>query len=181
MVYKHKRFDEIYDLNALRIIVQTKNECYEVLGIMHEKYRAIPGRFKDYIAMPKPNMYQSLHTSVIGEKGYVFEIQIRTEEMDELAERGVASHWRYKEGKKYNAKQEQKEIGEKLQWMSEFITVSDEMKDNEAEEFYNTLQRDIFEANVYALTPAGRIVELQMGLHLLTLHIVFIQKLDIMQ
>ena len=78
MVYKHKRFDEIYDLNALRIIVQTKNECYEVLGIMHEKYRAIPGRFKDYIAMPKPNMYQSLHTSVIGEKGYVFEIQIRT-------------------------------------------------------------------------------------------------------
>ena len=163
MVYKHKRFDEIYDLNALRIIVQTKNECYEVLGIMHEKYRAIPGRFKDYIAMPKPNMYQSLHTSVIGEKGYVFEIQIRTEEMDELAERGVASHWRYKEGKKYNAKQEQNEIGEKLQWMSEFITVSDEMKDNEAKDFYNTLQRDIFEANVYALTPAGRIVELPNG------------------
>lgn len=163
MVYKHKRFDEIYDLNALRVIVQTKNECYEVLGIMHEKYRAIPGRFKDYIAMPKPNMYQSLHTSVIGEKGYVFEIQIRTEEMDELAERGVASHWRYKEGKKYNAKQEQKEIGEKLQWMSEFITVSDEMKDNEAKDFYNTLQRDIFEANVYALTPAGRIVELPNG------------------
>ena len=161
MVYKHKRFDEIYDLNALRVIVQTKNECYEVLGIMHEKYRAIPGRFKDYIAMPKPNMYQSLHTSVIGEKGYVFEIQIRTEEMDELAERGVASHWRYKEGKKYNA--EQKEIGEKLQWMSEFITVSDEMKDNEAKDFYNTLQRDIFEANVYALTPAGRIVELPNG------------------
>ena len=163
MVYKHKRFDEIYDLNALRVIVQTKNECYEVLGIMNEKYRAIPGRFKDYIAMPKPNMYQSLHTSVIGEKGYVFEIQIRTEEMDELAERGVASHWRYKEGKKYNAKQEQKEIGEKLQWMSEFITVSDEMKDNEAKDFYNTLQRDIFEANVYALTPAGRIVELPNG------------------
>lgn len=163
MVYKHKRFDEIYDLNALRIIVETKNECYEVLGIMHEKYRAIPGRFKDYIAMPKPNMYQSLHTSVIGEKGYVFEIQIRTEEMDELAERGVASHWRYKEGKKYNAKQEQKEIGEKLQWMSEFITVSDEMKDNEAKDYYNTLQRDIFEANVYALTPAGRIVELPNG------------------
>lgn len=163
MVYKHKRFDEIYDLIALRVIVQTKNECYEVLGIMHEKYRAIPGRFKDYIAMPKPNMYQSLHTSVIGEKGYVFEIQIRTEEMDELAERGVASHWRYKEGKKYNAKQEQKEIGEKLQWMSEFITVSDEMKDNEAKDFYNTLQRDIFEANVYALTPAGRIVELPNG------------------
>ena len=163
MVYKHKRFDEIYDLNALRIIVETKNECYEVLGIMHEKYRAIPGRFKDYIAMPKPNMYQSLHTSVIGEKGYVFEIQIRTEDMDELAERGVASHWRYKEGKKYNAKQEQKEIGEKLQWMSEFITVSDEMKDNEAKDYYNTLQRDIFEANVYALTPAGRIVELPNG------------------
>ena len=163
MVYKHKRFDEIYDLNALRIIVQTKNECYEVLGIMHECYRPLPGRFKDYIAMPKPNMYQSLHTAVIGEGGHIFEIQIRTEEMDELAERGVASHWRYKEGVKYSAKQEQKEIGEKLQWLSEFITVSDEMKDNEAKELYNTLKRDIFEANVYALTPGGRIVELPNG------------------
>lgn len=163
MVNKNKSLEQIFDLTAIRVLVNSVKDCYGVLGIVHTIYTPIPGRFKDYIAMPKPNMYQSLHTSVIGEKGYVFEIQIRTEEMDELAERGVASHWRYKEGKKYNAKQEQKEIGEKLQWMSEFITVSDEMKDNEAKDFYNTLQRDIFEANVYALTPAGRIVELPNG------------------
>ena len=160
---KGKDFEQIFDIYAVRIIVDTMIDCYNALGIVHDMFKPLPGRFKDYISMPKPNMYQSLHTSVIGEKGYVFEIQIRTEEMDELAERGVASHWRYKEGKKYNAKQEQKEIGEKLQWMSEFITVSDEMKDNEAKDFYNTLQRDIFEANVYALTPAGRIVELPNG------------------
>ncbi len=163
MVIKHKRFDELYDLNALRIILKEKVECYEVLGIIHEKYRPLPGRFKDYIAMPKPNMYQSLHTTVIGEGGHIFEIQIRTEEMDELAERGVASHWRYKEGKNYSAKAEQKEIGEKLQWLSDFITISDEVKDEKAQEYYNTLKRDIFEANVYVLTPQGKIIELPNG------------------
>lgn len=163
MVVKHKRFDELYDLNALRIILKEKVTCYEVLGIIHEKYRPLPGRFKDYIAMPKPNMYQSLHTTVIGEGGHIFEIQIRTEEMDELAERGVASHWRYKEGKNYSAKQEQKEIGEKLQWLSDFITISDEVKDEKAQEYYDTLKRDIFEANVYVLTPQGKIIELPNG------------------
>ncbi|OUC51610.1 (p)ppGpp synthetase [Eggerthia catenaformis] len=163
MVIKHKRFDELYDLNALRIILKNKVECYEVLGIIHEKYRPLPGRFKDYIAMPKPNMYQSLHTAVIGEGGQIFEIQIRTEEMDELAERGVASHWRYKEGSKYSAKEEQREIGEKLQWLSDFITISDEVKDEKAQEYYDTLKRDIFEANVYILTPQGKIVELPNG------------------
>ena len=106
MVIKHKRFDELYDLNALRIILKDKMKCYEVLGIVHDHYRPLPGRFKDYIAMPKPNMYQSLHTAIIGEGGHIFEIQIRTEEMDELAERGVASHWRYKENKGYSSKQE---------------------------------------------------------------------------
>ncbi|HCG96634.1 MAG TPA: (p)ppGpp synthetase, partial [Erysipelotrichaceae bacterium] len=156
MVIKHKRFNELYDLNALRIIVKEKVTCYEVLGLIHEKYRPLPGRFKDYIAMPKPNMYQSLHTAVIGDNGLIFEIQIRTEEMDELAERGVASHWRYKEGVNYSAKEEQKEIGEKLQWLSDFITISDEVKDEKAQEYYNTLKRDIFEANVYVLTPNGK-------------------------
>jgi len=163
MVIKHKRFDELYDLNALRIILATKVECYEVLGIIHEKYRPLPGRFKDYIAMPKPNMYQSLHTAVIGEDGHIFEIQIRTEEMDELAERGVASHWRYKEGRPYSAKQEQKEIGAKLQWLADFITISDEVEDTDAQEYYDTLKRDIFEANVYVLSPKGRIIELPNG------------------
>lgn len=163
MFQKNKRFDELYDLNALRIIVPKKSQCYEVLGIIHEHYRPLPGRFKDYIAMPKPNLYQSLHTAVIGEGGNIFEIQIRTEEMDEIAERGIAAHWRYKEGKPYSAKEEQKEIGEKLQWMAEFITMSDENKDDEAVEFYNTLKRDIFEANVYIFTPQGKIVELPNG------------------
>lgn len=163
MVIKHKRFDELYDLNALRIILKDKMKCYEVLGIIHDYYRPLPGRFKDYIAMPKPNMYQSLHTAIIGEQGHIFEIQIRTEQMDELAERGVASHWRYKENKDYSSKQEQKEIGEKLQWLGDFITLSDEIKDGDAKEFYDTLRRDIFEANVYVMTPQGKIVELPNG------------------
>lgn len=163
MVIKHKRFDELYDLNALRIILKTKMECYSVLGLIHDHYRPLPGRFKDYIAMPKPNMYQSLHTAVIGEDGHIFEIQIRTEEMDELAERGVASHWRYKEGKDYSSKLEQKDIVNKLQWLGDFITLSDEIKDGDAKEFYDSLRRDIFEANVYVMTPQGKIVELPNG------------------
>ena len=163
MVIKHKRFDELYDLNALRIIVDSKMKCYEVLGVIHDQFRPLPGRFKDYIAMPKPNMYQSLHTAVIGEDGHIFEIQIRTEEMDELAERGIASHWRYKEGKSYSSKEEQKDIVSKLQWLGDFITLSDEVKDGDAKEYYDTLRRDIFEANVYVLTPQGKIVELPNG------------------
>ena len=163
MFKKNKRFDELYDLYALRIIVQNKLDCYSVLGLIHDHYRPIPGRFKDYIAMPKPNMYQSLHTSVIGEDGNTFEIQIRTEEMDELAELGVAAHWRYKEGKSASAKHEQKEITEKLQWLREFISLSDDIKDGDAKEYYNSISRDIFEANVYVLTPQGKIVELPNG------------------
>ena len=163
MFKKHKRFDELYDLYALRIILQDKLDCYSVLGLIHDHYRPIPGRFKDYIAMPKPNMYQSLHTSVIGEDGNTFEIQIRTEEMDELAELGVAAHWRYKEGRGYSAKAEQKEIGEKLQWLREFISLSDDIKDGDAKEYYDSISRDIFEANVYVLTPQGKIVELPNG------------------
>ena len=163
MFVKKKRFDELYDLYALRIITQDKMDCYGILGLIHDQYRPIPGRFKDYIAMPKPNMYQSLHTSVIGEDGNTFEIQIRTEEMDELAELGVAAHWRYKENKGYSSKKEQQEIGEKLQWLREFISLSDDIKDGDAKEYYDSLKRDIFEANVYALTPQGKIVELPNG------------------
>lgn len=163
MFIKQKRFDELYDLNALRIITKDKMDCYSVLGLIHDHYRPIPGRFKDYIAMPKPNMYQSLHTSVIGEDGNTFEIQIRTEEMDELAELGVAAHWRYKENKGYSSKKEQEEIGEKLQWLREFISLSEDIKDGDAKEYYDSLKRDIFEANVYVLTPQGKIVELPNG------------------
>lgn len=163
MFVKKKRFDELYDLYALRIITQDKMDCYGILGLIHDQYRPIPGRFKDYIAMPKPNMYQSLHTSVIGEDGNTFEIQIRTEEMDELAELGVAAHWRYKENKGYSSKKEQQEIGEKLQWLREFISLSDDIKDGDAKEYYDSLKRDIFEANVYVLTPQGKILELPNG------------------
>lgn len=163
MKNKHKDFEEIYDLMAVRIIVDSVKDCYAVLGMVHTLWKPIPGRFKDYIAMPKPNMYQSLHTAVIGESGHIYEIQIRTEEMDELAERGVASHWRYKENREYSSRQEQKDIVDKLQWLGDFITLSDEIKDGDAKEYYDSLRHDIFDANVYVMTPQGKIVELPNG------------------
>lgn len=163
MVIKNKRFDELYDLNAIRVITKTKIQCYEVLGIIHDHYRPLPGRFKDYIAMPKPNMYQSLHTAVIGVNGLIFEIQIRTQEMDEVAEKGIAAHWRYKENKAYSSRAEQIEIGEKLQWLRDFISLSDEVQDSSAKDYYNAINRDIFEANVYVLSPKGKIIELPNG------------------
>ena len=163
MVMKNKRFDEMYDLNAIRIITKDKMQCYEILGVIHDYYRPLPGRFKDYIAMPKPNMYQSLHTSIVGDNGLIFEIQIRTEEMDQIAERGVAAHWRYKENKAYSSHLEQQEIGEKLQWLRDFISLSEDTQDADAKEYYNTLRHDIFEANVYALSPQGKIIELPNG------------------
>ena len=163
MVIKNKRFDELYDLNAIRVITKNKIQCYEVLGLIHDHYRPLPGRFKDYIAMPKPNMYQSLHTAVVGVNGLIFEIQIRTEEMDAVAERGIAAHWRYKENKAYSSRAEQIEIGEKLQWLRDFISLSDEVQDSSAKEYYNAINRDIFEANVYVLSPRGKIIELPNG------------------
>lgn len=157
MYYKHKKFDEIYDLQAIRIIAKDIMTCYGILGIIHNKYTPIPGRFKDYIAMKKPNMYQSLHTTIIGIDGVIFEIQIRTKEMDDIAESGFAAHWRYKEG---SERVSQKEIEEQLHWFRDFVSLSDDTKDVQAKEYMHNLQRDIFEANVYALTPKGSVINL---------------------
>lgn len=162
MYVKERRFEEIYDLHALRIITETNVECYEILGYIHEMFRPIPGRFKDYIAMPKPNLYQSLHTSIISEDGLIFEIQIRTEKMDAIADRGVAAHWRYKEQTDYNPNLEQKEIEEKLHWFRDFISIGDSVSED-AQEYMETLQKDFFEANVYVFTPKGSVVDLPNG------------------
>ncbi len=163
MEVRHKRFDEILDLLAIRVITETELNCYEILGYIHAKYRPIPGRLKDYIAVPKANMYQSLHTTIIGENGRIFEVQIRTEEMDEIAEQGVAAHWRYKEGGHYDARAEQKEIEEKLSWFRDFAVYTDENQDASASEYMATLQRDIFDANVYVMTPKGKVIDLPNG------------------
>ncbi len=164
MVTKHKRFDEILDLLAIRIVTKTELNCYETLGYIHNAYKPIPGRLKDYIAVPKTNMYQSLHTTVIGDGGKIFEVQIRTEEMDEVAERGVAAHWRYKEGTKQDPKAEQREIEDKLSWFKNFaVFTADESSTESASEYMATLQRDVFEANVYVMTPKGRVIDLPNG------------------
>ncbi len=162
MITKNKRFEEILDLLAIRVITDTEVSCYEVLGYIHAKYRPIPGRFKDYIAMPKVNMYQSLHTTIVAGDGDIFEVQIRTEKMDEIAERGVAAHWRYKETQYGGQEVEQKEIEEQLHWFKDFSLMSDEESDDPLE-YMNVLQRDIFEANVYVLTPKGRVIALPNG------------------
>lgn len=162
MYVKERRFEEIYDIHALRIITQTNVECYEILGYIHEMFRPIPGRFKDYIAVPKPNLYQSLHTSIISDDGLIFEIQIRTEKMDAIAESGVAAHWRYKEHTDYNPNLEQKEIEEKLHWFRDFISIGDSVSED-AQEYMETLQKDFFEANVYVFTPKGSVVDLPNG------------------
>lgn len=163
MIKKHKRFDEILDLLAIRIVTQTELNCYEILGYIHAKYKPIPGRLKDYIAVPKTNMYQSLHTTIIGDDGKIFEVQIRTEEMDQVAERGIAAHWRYKEGARYDAKKEQKEIEDKLSWFKNFAVYSEEAENDNASEYMATLQHDVFEANVYVMTPKGRVIDLPNG------------------
>ena len=163
MVTKNKRFEEILDLYAIRIITETELNCYEILGYIHAKYHPIPGRLKDYIAMPKMNMYQSLHTTIVADEGNIFEVQIRTEEMDAIAEQGVAAHWRYKEGKKYSVEAEQKEIEEKLAWYRDLTTMTDDVDVSSPEDYMNVLQRDIFEANVYVMSPLGRVIDLPNG------------------
>ncbi len=162
MYQKGYTFDEIYDVLAIRIITATEMNCYEILGIIHATYKPIPGRFKDYIAMPKPNMYQSLHTSIVSGDGNIYEVQIRTEEMDKIAETGIAAHWRYKEGENYNPKEEQRDIEEKLHWFRDFVSMSGE-QDGSAEDFMAALSNDIFNANVYVFTPLGKVIELPTG------------------
>lgn len=161
MYLKGHDFDEIYDVLAVRIITETEMNCYEILGIIHATYKPVPGRFKDYIAMPKPNMYQSLHTTIIAGDGNIYEVQIRTTEMDEVAEEGVAAHWRYKEGASYSAKEEQKDIEEKLHWFRDFVSVGEESKD--AKSYMAALSNDIFNANVYVFTPLGKVIDLPQG------------------
>ena len=153
---KGKSFNEIYDLLALRVFVDTEAECYQVLGLIHSKYRPIPKRFKDYIAMPKTNMYQSLHTTIFGIDGQLFEIQIRTYEMDKVAENGIASHWSYKEGKSNM----QSEMEQKLQ----FFRVIMELKNEESEEhFVDSVKEDVLKDTIYVFTPMGDVIELPNG------------------
>ena len=154
--------EEIYDWLAIRIITNTELQCYEILGIIHATYTPIPGRFKDYIAMPKTNMYQSLHKCILSGDGNTFEVQIRTKEMDEVAESGIAAHWRYKEGTNYNPRQEQKEIEEKLHWLRDLVNISEE-DSSDAKDYMKSLSHDIFEANVYCFTPMGKVIELPTG------------------
>ena len=153
MVNKNKRFDEIYDLTALRVIVDTVKECYEVLGIIHDLWSPMPGRIKDYIAMPKSNMYQSLHTTVVTSKGETLEIQIRTWEMHRTAEYGIAAHWRYKDGEPQDEKFEKK-----ISWLRQLLEWQRDLTD--AKEFMETLKVDLFEDEVFAFTPEGDVVSL---------------------
>ncbi len=156
MYNQNKSFDEIYDFYAMRIIVETELECYTVLGIIHDLFKSIPGRFKDYISTPKPNMYRSLHTTVIGRDGIPFEVQIRTHEMHHIAEYGIAANWKYKTGATASA-----DIDKKLQWISEFVETENETKD--PEEFLNALKIDIFQDEVFAFTPKGDVIALPNG------------------
>mgnify|MGYP000572775419 FL=1 len=162
MVNQHKTLDQIYDLFAIRIIVDNVKDCYAALGVIHEMYKPIPGRFKDYIAMPKPNMYQSLHTTLIGPTGQPFEIQIRTYEMHRTAEYGIAAHWKYKEsndGKKSVEAQEE----EKLSWLRQILEWQKDMSDNK--EFMSLLKSDLnlFSDTVFCFTPSGDVKNLPTG------------------
>ncbi|MBR3049412.1 MAG: bifunctional (p)ppGpp synthetase/guanosine-3',5'-bis(diphosphate) 3'-pyrophosphohydrolase [Bacilli bacterium] len=159
---KGKKFSDIYDVLALRILVNTEQECYLTLGIIHSKFRPLPNRFKDYVAMPKPNMYQSLHTTVFGVDGLLYEIQIRTYEMDEVAENGIASHWSYKENRGSKTKANlQSTTEQKLQFFKSIIDLSkDKMS---SEEFVKSVKNEVLNNNIYVFTPKGDVMELPKG------------------
>ena len=155
MYQQNKAFDEIYDLIAVRLIVESKQDCYAALGVVHTMWTQVPGRFKDYISMPKPNMYQSLHTTLVAKNGLTFEVQIRTKEMHRMAEFGIAAHWRYKEGKQTD------ELDTKLYWLRQILDWQNEMRD--PNEFMDALKVDLFSDEVFVFTPKGDVVSLPKG------------------
>ena len=157
MTLQHKQLDEIFDLTAIRVLVEDVRDCYAVLGQVHTMWTPIPGKFKDYIAMPKPNMYQSLHTTVIGDNGEPFEIQIRTFEMHRIAEYGIAAHWKYKEGDT-TGKQDREDM--KLAWIRQTLETQ---KEDDPEEFMENLKMDLFSSQVFVFTPRGKVLDLPAG------------------
>lgn len=156
MYNQNKSFDQIYDFYAMRIIVDTELDCYTVLGIIHENFRLIPGRFKDYISNPKPNLYRSLHTTVMSKHGIPFEVQIRTKKMHEIAEYGLAAHWKYKSGDS-----DKENIAQKLRWIRTLLETGDETGDTD--EFLRPLKIDLFEGETFVFTPKGDVVNLPAG------------------
>ena len=156
MYEQNKSFDEIYDFYAVRILVSTELECYTALGVIHDMFHSVPGRFKDYISTPKPNMYRSLHTTVIGRGGIPFEVQIRTWEMHRIAEYGVAAHWKYKSGERSS-----EEVDRKLSWVMKLIETEDDTRD--PEEFLQALKVDIFHDETFVFTPKGDVITLPQG------------------
>lgn len=166
MNQKKLNFQEIFDLFAIRIIFDNIDLCYQSLGIIHSNYFPIPLKFKDYIAVPKQNLYQSLHTTVLTKKGVLFEVQIRTKEMNEVAEKGIASHWAYKENKTYSKKVQQLEIAKKLRWYKELIKITKDYNNHPEENsktFVNAIKKDILSQNIYVFTPKQEVMELPKG------------------
>ena len=156
MYSQNKAFDEIYDFYALRIIVDTELECYTALGFVHELFKSVPGRFKDYISTPKPNLYRSLHTTVIGKSGIPFEVQIRTKQMHEEAEYGIAAHWKYKSGEEANTN-----MDEKLRWIAKILESDENTRD--PDEFMRSFKTDIFHDETFVFTPKGDVISLPLG------------------
>ena len=157
-----KRWEDIYDLLGLRVLVDNIEDCYRVIGLVQAKYQPIPNRFKDYIANPKANMYQSLHTTMYGEDKRVYELQVRTYEMDEVAEIGIAAHWSYKEDNKtYSPEKEQQELSEKLRWYRELLTYA-EMNESD-EDPLQDIKNELFNANIYVFTPKGDVIDMPLG------------------